>query len=151
VAIAQRWQRDREHAQPIVEILAQLALAHGLGGQAGRRRDHAGVDLDRRRAADAEHLARLGHAQELHLELHRHLPDPLEEEGAAGGALEVTAVALERAREAAALVTEELALDERRRDRAAVDGEERRHTAAAQLMDRLRDELLAGAALAGHE
>ena len=51
----------------------------------------------------------------------------------------------------AALVTEERALGERRRDGAAVDDDEGLVGARARLVDRLRDELLAGARLARDE
>jgi len=52
------------------------------------------------------------------------------------------------AREAAALVPEHLALDQILRDRAAIDREHRLVLAQAQLVQRVRDDLLAGAALA---
>jgi len=53
--------------------------------------------------------------------------------------------------EAALLVAEDLAFDQVRRDRAAVDREEGALAAPAQVVDGLRDDLLAGAALAGDE
>src|SRR6266705_2383586 len=58
---------------------------------------------------------------------------------------------LRRAGEAPALVAEELALDEIRRDRATVHGEERLAAAATQLVDRGRDLFLAGAAFPDQE
>ena len=57
----------------------------------------------------------------------------------------------DRAGERAALVAEELRLDERLGDRAAVDDEERLVAPVARLVDRARDALLAGAALARDE
>ena len=147
-AIPQRGQSDREDVQAVVEILAQPALGDGLRRVAIAGRDDAHVGLHRLVAADAQDLAGLEHAQQLHLELERHLGDLVEEQGAARGALEVPAVSLARAREAAALVTEQLALDQVGRHRAAVDREERSFPPTAEALDGLRDELLAGAALA---
>ena len=54
----------------------------------------------------------------------------------------------DRAGERAALVPEQLALDERLRKGAAVDGDERSGAARTRSVDRPRDQLLAGAALA---
>src|SRR5882724_4758832 len=50
-------------------------------------------------------------------------------------------------RRSAALVTEQLALDQRLGDRRTVDGDERTIPPVGQVVDRARDELLAGAAL----
>ena len=57
----------------------------------------------------------------------------------------------DRAGEGAALVAEELALDQVLGDRRAVDLDERLVAARRVLVQRARDELLAGAALAGDE
>ena len=54
----------------------------------------------------------------------------------------------QRARERAALVAEQLALDERRRDRRAVDGDERPRATLRWRGWRAREDLLAGARLA---
>ena len=66
-------------------------------------------------------------------------------------ALEVALVLAVGAGEAAALVAEELALDQGRRDRAAVHGQEGLLAAAAEGVDGLRHHLLARARLAGEE
>ena len=96
--------------------------------------------------------AGLEHAQQLHLQLHRHLGDLVEEDRAAVGALEEAFVLPVRAREAAALVAEQLALDELRRDGAAVQRQERRFAPAADSSCTVvRRQLLAGAALADQQ
>ena len=56
-----------------------------------------------------------------------------------------------RAREGASLVSEQLAFDERRRQRAAVDRDERPAAAATSAVDRACDQLLARAGFAGHQ
>ena len=103
------------------------------------------------RLADAADLARLERAQQLRLELERQLADLVEEHRAAVGRLEGAGAVAVGAGEGAAHVAEELALDEVRADRAAVDDDERLVRARAALDDLGRDELLAGAALAVDE
>jgi len=150
-ALAQRRHVQREHLQAVEEIAPQLAGVDGFVRVAVARSQHANVGLDRLVGSDAAHRARLEHAQELHLEVRGHLGDFVEEQGSAVRALEEPAVLAVRPGEAALLVPEELAFDELRRDRAAVHREKRLQAAPAHLVDGLRDDFLAGAALAGDE
>src|SRR5690606_36828610 len=99
-----------------------------------RRRDDPHVDLAHVAAADAEHLAFLQHAQELGLELGTDLADLVEEERAAVGALEAAGAARHRTGERAALVTEELAIEQALGEHLAVDGDERPADAVAPVM-----------------
>src|SRR4029453_3579075 len=64
------------------------------------------------------------------------------------GLLEDPAVGVDRAGERPALVTEEGRLDERRRDRRAVEDDQRPRATSAPLVGRLGEHLLAGARLA---
>ncbi len=98
--------------------------------------------------AHAGELALLQHAQQAGLGLWRHVADLVEEQRAAGGLLEAALAAVHGAGEGAALVTEQLALDQLARDRRHVDGHERGRAAAPVVVQRARHELLAGAALA---
>ena len=100
---------------------------------------------------DALELALLQRAQQLHLHLDRDLADLVEEERPAVGELEAPRLAGHGARERAALVAEELALDELLRDGRAVDLDERLVLAARVLVQRAGDELLARPALARDE
>ena len=86
--IAQRRQVDREDVEPVVEVLAELALRDQRLEVAVGGRDDADVDLDRLGAADALELALLQHAQQLDLHLQRQVADLVEEQGAAVGELE---------------------------------------------------------------
>src|SRR5262249_1975497 len=79
------------------------------------------------------------------------LADLVEEERAAVRELEAPRLARHRAGERAALVAEELALDQLLRDRGAVHLDERLVLPRRVVVERARDELLAGAALAGDE
>jgi hypothetical protein len=90
--------------------------------------------------------------QELGLHRHRHLADLVEEQGAAGRRLDLAAGPLGGAGERAALVPEQLALEQRLGDRRAVDRHEGPAPTLRALVDAPRQDLLAGAALAqeGH-
>ena len=99
-------------------------------------------------AADGADLLFLQHAQELHLQAHRHVADLVEQQRAAVRGLEQALVGAVRARERAFLVTEELRLEQVLGHRAAVDRDERALLARARAMDRARHELLAGARFA---
>src|SRR5678815_1895443 len=143
--------RDRHHVEPVEEVLAEIsALHHGLE-IAVRRGDEAHVRLEGRRAAERRELALLEEPQELHLNGKRDVSDLVEEERAALRELDTTRLALGRPGERALLVTEELALEERLGDRAAVHGDERTVLSRALLVDFARRDLLAAAALAAQE
>ncbi|AKM44378.1 hypothetical protein NL30_30960 [Burkholderia contaminans] len=88
------------------------------------------------------------HAQQLELRLGRHRGDRVEKQRAAVRAFEKALVLALRAREAAAVVAEHLALDQVRGDRAAVHREERAAPAQAQVVHGLRGQLLPGARFA---
>ena len=147
--LAQRRQIDAQHVQPIEQVGAEAPLLHLLAQRPVGRRDDAHVDLDRLRAADAHELALLEHAQQLHLRRRRNLADLVEKERPRVGQLEAPEPPLGRAGERALLVAEQLALEQRLRQRADVHGDERlvRARTRAACM-RARDELLARAALA---
>src|SRR5690242_20661366 len=112
--LAQRRERARHDADPVVEILAELPRAHVRLEIPVRRRDEAEVDLDLLRAADATEAARLEHVQELRLELRRQLADLVEKECPAVRDLDQSALALARIRERAALIAEQLCLQQMR-------------------------------------
>ena len=150
-AIAQRRKLDLDHREPIVEILAQLAVLERLLEILVRRGDDANVDGDLLLAAEAPHRARLERAQELHLDVGGHLADFVEEERAAVGHLEGARLLVRRAGEGALLVAEQLVLENVLGERGAVEREERPLRAIALLVNRARDELLARAALAEDE
>src|SRR5688572_20348511 len=148
LALAQRRQLHREDVQPVEQILAQLPALDRLD-----RHDVGGGDdphVDRLLGAPAEAPERplLEYAQQLHLGRRRHLGDLVEEQRAVIRQLEAPFAAVGRAGERALLVPEDLALEQRLRNRRAVDRHERLLGARAQLVDRLGDELLAGARLA---
>ncbi len=113
--------------------------------------DDAYVDRHGLRAADALEAALLEHPKDLGLRLGGHVSDLVEEDRAAVRRLEAADPTRVRAGEGAPLVPEELALHQLPADRGAVHRDERALPARAALVQRLRDELLPGAALAAHE
>src|SRR5690606_14975540 len=96
-------------------------------------------------------LVLLEEAQQLDLDRRRDLADLVEEQRAAIGELEPPVLARHRAGEAALLVAEQLALEQRLGERGAVQLDERTGDARRALVERVRDELLAGPALAGDQ
>ena len=150
-ALAQRRQAQADHVEAVEEVLAKGARLDALLEVLVRRGDHAHVALHRIVAADAIELPVGQDAQQPRLQVERHVADLVEEERAAVGLLEAPAPRRLRAGEGAALVAEELRLEQVLRDRRRVDRDERAARARAVLVQRVGDELLAGARLAGDE
>src|SRR5262249_11516459 len=150
-AIAKRWNRDARDGEAIEEIASELVLVRGFGEAAIRCGEDAHVDGARAATADRTDLARFERAQQLRLKLERQLADFLEEERSAVCFFEDASARVRRAGERAALVAEELALDQARGDRAAVDGDERAVRARRLRVQRAREHFFSDAALAFEE
>src|SRR6266699_2008503 len=149
--LAQRREHDRDDVQAVVEVLAEAPRLHlGLEVLVGGGED-ADVDLERAVAAHPLELALLEHAQDLRLRLERHVADLVEEERAAVSDLELPLARRDRPREGALLVAEELALDQLARERSAVHLDERLRAPRPVVVERVGDQLLAGAARAADE
>ncbi|EDT38258.1 hypothetical protein BamMEX5DRAFT_5957 [Burkholderia ambifaria MEX-5] len=149
--LAQRQQAQLHDVEPVVQILAEVARAHrGFEIHVGRR-DEPHVDLHGLARADRRHLALLQHAQQLDLRGQRQVAHFIEKQRAAIRGFEPARLAVDRAGERTALVAEQLAFDQCFRKCPAVDSDERPVVALAQRMHEARDQLLAGAALAGDE
>ena len=148
LAIAQRRQLDRDDVQPVEQILAEPPVLHHLPQVDVGRGDDADVDLDRLHAAEAHELALLDHAQQLGLRLERDVADLVEEDAALVGEVEQPLLRVDGAGERALDVAEQRRLEQIGRQVAGVDGDERALRARRVGVDRARDQLLAGAALA---
>src|SRR5882672_1761847 len=148
VAHAQRRNADRHFVDAIVQVLPESVRRDARVEVAVGRADHAHVDRDRFPPAYPLERALLQEAQQLRLQRIRHVADLVEEERAARRVLDLALRLLVRARECALFVAEELALEQRFRNCRAVDGDERTARASGQAMQRPRQDLLAGAALA---
>src|SRR6185436_13817314 len=145
--IAQRRNHDREDRQSEIQILAVLPRGDRGLQVPVRGGDHAHVDVQRRRAADALEGLFFEGAEDLRLQRQRQIADLVEEQRPAVGELELPGLPLRRAGERALLVAEELRFKERFGDRRAVDRDKRAVVARAQRVERAREQLLAGAAL----
>ena len=145
--LAQRRHAQRVDVEAIVEILSKaarvdFALEIAVGGRDDARRDRDGPV-----AADTHHLPVFEHAQQLGLRRQRQLSDLVEKQRSAAGVLECAAAQAIGAGKRAALVAEQLALDQLLGQRRAVHRDERRLRARPQPMQLARDQLLARAAL----
>ena len=141
--LAQRRNDDGKHVEAIEEILAKRLVADRVLEVAVRGRDDADVDLDGLRAPEAFDDALLKHAQQLDLDLHRQFTDLVEKQRGLVGGFEPADLPRERARVRALLAAEQLALDERRRNRRAAHADHRPLTARAEVVNRLRHHFLA--------
>ena len=123
--LAQRRKVDRDDAQAVVEVLAEAPRPDHLQEILVRRGDDPRVHHARRALADALELPLLQDAQELHLQVQRHVADLVEEDRAAARQLEPSDAVPHRSRERALHVAEELALEQVARQGPAVDRHER--------------------------
>src|SRR5712692_6682202 len=146
--LAQRRHLDGHGVDAEEEVLAEAALLERSLRAPVRGGDQAEVHGRGLRAAQPAHDALLEDAQELGLEVHRHLDDLVEQERAAVGLFQEAGLVGGGAGEGALRVAEELRLDEIPGQRRAVDLDPRPLAARAALVQRVRDQLLAGAALA---
>ena len=128
----QRRDFDRQDRQAEIEVLAESRRRRALRQIAMRRRHDAGTEGDGRLAADASEAAVLDQPQQLCLQRQRHVADLIEEQRALARPLGIAEMALLGAREGALLVAEDLALEKLRRDRGAVDRDERLRRRAAK-------------------
>src|SRR5215510_920939 len=124
-ALAERRQGDGEGVEAIEEVLAELAGGQGLLEVTIGRRDDPYANLAGDHVSDRLALARLEHAQEPALHLRRHIADLIEEDRPAVGLLKEAWLVRHRSRECAALVAEELRLQECGGERRAIHGDER--------------------------
>jgi hypothetical protein len=146
--VTQRREMDGEGAETVIQVVAELVFGDGRQEVTVGRRDDTDVDLARPSLSDRRDLPLLDHPQQLGLHRQGHLADLVEEERSPRRGLEETALVLHGSRERALAVSEELALEERLRQRGAVHRDERVVRPRACRVDSARDELLAGARLA---
>ena len=123
--LAQRRQAHADDVETVQQVLAEQALPHALLEVLVRGGDDPHVRPLRRVPADAVVLAVRQHAQQPHLQVRRHVADLVQEQRAAVGLLEAAAARRLGAGERAALVAEQLRLQQVLRDRGGVDRHER--------------------------
>src|SRR4051812_28408359 len=144
-ALAQRRDAQRDRVDAEVEILAQPPVAQrGIEIDVGGA-DQAEVDMHDPVAADRPVLALLENAQQLGLQIRRHLADLVEQQRAALGHLEQAFLVHRRAGERALLVAKELRLDQILGNRGAVDLDERPLRPFAVVVNCIGNQFFAGA------
>src|ERR1043166_4563054 len=148
---AKRRQGYVDDVQAIEEIAAEPPGLDCRGEISVGARDDTAVDLDRLDAAESPHLLVLDPAEELHLKVHRHLADLVQEDRAMIRGSEQAGTRLHGAGEGALHVPEELALHKRVRNGSTVDGHEGLIATGTGRVDGASDEFLAGAALPGDQ
>src|SRR5262249_27815387 len=146
--LAQRWDDDLDAVDTEEQVLAEAAGGDLALQVTVRGADQPEVGPPLACGADAVEGPRVEHAQELRLDLPDHLADLVEEQRPAVGHLDEPWLLVAGARERAALVAEELALQQRRRHGRAVQVDERLRRARREPVRVLRQQLLADAALA---
>ena len=149
--LAERGDEDIDDVEAVVEVLAKGPLGDRLFEVLVGGGDDADVDLDVAVGAQPRELVVLEHLQELGLERQGHLADLVEEHGAAVGELELARLLPVGAGEGAALVAEELGLEQRRRQGRAVDLDACARAPDGGVVDGAGDELLADPGLAPDE
>ena len=143
-ALAQRRKADLEHLEPVVEILAEgAALDRGTQVAVGGG-DEAHVGGQPLGATHTLELPLLEHAQELGLRGQAHLRHLVEEQRASCGELHLAGLGLGRAGERAALVPEQLGLEQVLGQGGTVQRHERPFRATRCAVDGAGDHLLAG-------
>src|SRR6185503_15096571 len=147
-SLAKRHESDWKYVQTVEEILAESPLADHHLEIPVRRGQDSHVGASHLLAADPNVDMVLEEAKELHLRALRQFADLVQEDCSAVGHLEASGLRPDGPGEGAPLVPEEFRLEERLGERAAIDRDERRLGPPARDVDRLREHLLAGAALA---
>src|SRR5690606_21593549 len=140
LALAERGGLRVHHVEPVVEVFAEAPLADLHLEVAAGGRHEAHVHADRLDAAHALEYLLLERAEELHLHARRDLGDLVEEERALVRELEAPGLARHRAGEGAALVAEELGLEELGGDGRAIHADEGLLGPARVLVQRARHE-----------
>ena len=127
----------------MIQVRPELPALHRvLQGHRGRRND-AHVNVNFVRGPHPPDLSLLHHPQQLALQPQGKLVQFVEKERAVVGELQQAQAAALRAGKRAALVSEELALEQFLGNRAAIDRRERLVFALAPVMNRVRHQLLA--------
>jgi hypothetical protein len=142
--MAERRNGDREDVQPEIPITAETTGPDFFVNVAVGGRNHARLDAHRPVSAQTLELTFLQKPQQLCLRLDRELADLVEEESAAVRQLHAPDLRCPRVGERAALVTEQLALEQCRRNRRAVHADELPEPIRTRAVNGLCDEGLAG-------
>src|ERR1051325_7274744 len=150
-AFGKARQFDGDDVEPVIQVLAELAVLDELFQVIVGRGDNADIHKDRGVVTDAADFLLLKHAQQTALQHGRHGADFIEENRATLGFLEEALLVLDRAGEGALLVAEEFGFEQRFGQRGAIDRHELAELGLAVEVQRARNEFLARAAFSEDE
>src|SRR5437899_9481459 len=144
----QRWQQDREHVQTVVEVDAKFAPLHHLRQITVRCSHQPNVHLVSPSAAQALELLFLQDTEQFGLQCQRNIAHFIQEERAFVGQLETANPLRYGSGERDFLVAKKLTFQQIQRNGSAIQLCERASAPRADVVNRARDQLLAGACFA---
>src|ERR1700720_4019027 len=150
-SLAERWQRNRENIQAIVQILSEFTVTDHLPQISIGRRDHTNIDARGTSAAYGLELALLEHAEQLGLKLQWHVSNFIKKQCAAVRQRKPADMRINRSGKGSAFVPEKLTFEKTGRHRRTVHFDEIPAAARAELVNRARDNLLARPGFAGDQ
>jgi hypothetical protein len=149
--LAQRRHMNREDIQPVKQVAPEATGPHVLGEVAIRRRYQSHVYTQRLVAADSLEFTLLQHPQEHYLRFLRHFSDFVQKQSAAVSLLKAAFSSADSACECASLMAEQLGGQQSSWYGGAVDLDQRAMCPRRPPVDGARNQLLAGAGLAGDQ
>ena len=150
-ALTKRRQHDAHGVQAVEQVGAKRRLLDSfIQGPVGRRND-AHVHATHAGFSHTPRLALLQHTQQLHLQQRAGIADLIEEQRAAVSGVEQALAIGDRPREGAATMPKQFALDQGVWGSAAVVRHEPERTPATQVVERPRNQFLAGAGFSQHQ
>ena len=121
-----QWRHDNPYrTEPEIKILSQQSFANHLTCFPIGRRDQTKIDRDLALVAEPPHCSLLQHAQQFRLQINGHFGDLVQQQSAARGRFNQTAAIVVRTRECAFAIAKQLRLDQRPRNRGAIDAYKR--------------------------
>src|SRR5258708_4937773 len=150
-SLAERWQRNRENIQAIVQILPEFTVTDHLPQVLIGRCDDTNIDARGTGAAYSLELALLEHPEQLRLKLHWHVSDFIQKQCAAVRQRKSADMRIDRPGKGPAFMPEKLAFEKTSRHCRAVHFDEITAAPRAELVNRARDNLLAGPGFAGDQ
>jgi len=150
-AFPQRWHPDFDQVQPVIQIFAEPPLFYRQGQISGGQRDDARLNTKAFLTAQALEDPLFHRTQEARLRAGCQRRHFIKDDGAFGVQFEAPRLPLRRAGKRAALVPEEFALQQWRRQAFALDFYVRSVAPGPKFVDEARKVILSGAALSGDE
>ena len=143
LALTQGRQAQADDIEAVKQVLAESAVLDALLQVLVGGRNYAHVGFHRTMTAYAVKVAVAQHAQQAGLQIERHVANFIEEQGAAVGLFKTPPAHRLRASESAALVPEQLGLEQVFGDGRGVDGHKRPTGTWRMLVQRARHQLFA--------